>query len=207
VPACYSGTVRERNLHVAIAAPYLARGNGACAKRRGQPADPLRGFFIRSGNDGVFSKPPFHREARHDFLGKEITSLGIPEDFGNGGNAMKMCVYRQYPVEKRRQKGRHRPLTDRLSFMEGLVLAHVTEIGRNEHEATRSVAAQRIDREQKIDQLFVRFVERAVKESRAGRGRNTDSALTVRKSMRLDQLRLQIESAREIDGMRPSVGE
>ena len=106
---------------------------------------------------------------------------------------MQMRVYGHDPVEERREKARHGLLADRLAFMEGLVLPHVAEIGRDEHETACTGATKSVCCKHQIDEPCVRSIQRTVDQRRPGRTRNADAALAIGKCVDVDQVHVEPE--------------
>ncbi len=97
---------------------------------------------------------------------------------------VEMRVDRHQPVEALGDQPPDDPLADCLAGAERDILPHIGEIGRDQHDAARSVGAQRPGGQQQLDQLRVGMIERAIEDRRLRRGRHPDQALAIGEAAR-----------------------
>ncbi len=83
--------------------------------------------------------------------------------------AMKVSVHRDDAIHNSRDQPADRLLADRFAFVEGCVLAHVAEIGRQQDEPPCARPPQRFRGEQNGNELVIRLVERGIDDRRRRR--------------------------------------
>ena len=99
---------------------------------------------------------------------------------------MKVGIYRDDAIHRCREQPADRFLADRFALVEGCVLAHVTEIGREQHEPSGAHPSQRFRGEQDGDQLVVRLVKGSINDRRRGGSADRHAQFPVGKTVQRD---------------------
>ena len=96
---------------------------------------------------------------------------------------MKVSVHRDDAIHNSRDQPADRLLADRFAFAKGRVLAHVTEIGRQQHEPRCARPSQCFRGEQNGDELVIRLVERGIDDRGGGGSADRHPHFAVGKSV------------------------
>lgn len=146
----------------AVTATDFLRNYVRKPKPAGEIADPGLRFRIRSHHDGCGIKTGFAQRDGYCWHRRQIVGRDPGKHRCDVGRAMQMRIDGDHAVEPSGEQRADDLLTDGFAFVEGRVLSHVAEIGRQQDEAFRTSAPERLGREGQSDQLFVRPVERRI---------------------------------------------
>ena len=147
-------------------------------ERSSDTLDPLPRFAVRPDQQRVVASVERGGQQRRR---GDTRRFHPRHDRGERTGPVEMWIQRQQAVEMVGQQLAHHPLAYRLAVMERDILPHVGEIGRDQDDLGRPVGAQRGHRQQQLDQLVVRMIERAIQERSFRRRLDSNQALAVRK--------------------------
>ena len=139
-----------------------------CATVCASPSRPARS--LTQGRDSASgpttmvagSIPVSAQRVRNRRHGRQVFGLDAGKDRPDVGGAMKVSVHRDDAIHNSRDQPADRLLADRFAFAKGGVLAHVAEIGRQQHEPPCARPPQRFGGEQNRNELVIRLVERGI---------------------------------------------
>ena len=110
---------------------------------------------------------------------------------------MQVGIDRHHAIESARQQLSDDLLAHRFACMKGRVLAHIGEIGRDQHQPRGAIAPQGLGGKQQRQQLVVRLIERGKDD----RGRPAGPTVTRNspsgKAMHVDLMQRQAEPRRQ----------
>jgi hypothetical protein len=107
---------------------------------------------------------------------------------------MKVGVYGDHTIHRCREQPADRPLADRFAFVEGSVLAHVTEIRCQQDEPACAGASQRFRGEQNGEDFVIRLVKRSIDDRGRCRLADRHTHFPVWKTMHRDFLQGKAKS-------------
>ena len=99
---------------------------------------------------------------------------------------MQVRIDRHNPGELGAKNAANDLLSDGFSRPKGTILAHIRQVGGHKSWAFKVVGAQYRNRQQKLDQLVIRLVERPIDDGVASYHVQPDAAFAVRESMAFD---------------------
>ena len=151
--------------------------------------DPLPGFGIRADQQRVGM--PLGDQARQRRRRAEGDGIGQRHGLLQGRDAVQVRVDGDQAVEMVGQQPADYPLADHLARVEGDVLAHVGQIGRDQDQSLGAQASRFAGHQQQLDQLFVGVVEAAVEHQLLGDRfafgqRQAQAQLVIGKTVALD---------------------
>ena len=167
-PASDRCRVGETDLDRAVAAANFPRNQVRQPQPSGEIAHPWPGFRVGADHDRCGIDPGRAQRIRDYRHGGQVCSLDTGENLADVGRTMKVSIHRDDAIDNPCDEPADHPLADRFAFAKGCVLAHVAEIGREQHEPPCARPPQRFGCEQYGNKFVVRMVEGGIDDRRRG---------------------------------------
>ncbi len=181
--------VRQGDLHLMVAMAQLVAHAMLETMLGGGRLDPLQRLGIRADQQRIGM--PFGDQSRQRRGRAKGDRIGQRHRLLQGGDAVQVRVDGDQCVELAGQQLADHSLADHLARVEGDVLAHVGQIGRDQDQSLGAQAARFTGHQQQLDQLFVGVVEAAVEHQLLGDRfafgqRQAQAQLVIGKTVALD---------------------